>query len=65
MLKRLTYLAAYVAVDETDEGREVLAKARLEANMKHMSLSPSDLSFLTDLDEEMGTVSLCFDVVRR
>ena len=41
---------------------ERVEAAREAARTRHAALSPSDFSFLTDLDEEASSASLLFDV---
>lgn len=46
------------------EDKESVQAATRDANAYCKNLSPSDLSFLTDLDEDTSSVSLRFDIVR-
>ena len=55
---------APVAVEATCESKTAVREASRDALRSCKNLSPSDLSFLTDLDEDTSSVSLRFDVVR-
>jgi hypothetical protein len=52
-------------VEATCESKAAVLEARVDALRSCKNLSPSDLSFLTDLDEDTNCVSLRFDVVRQ